>query len=136
MWPFKKKQRDFPEIRDELLLLCREWFQFQIGDLPDDDLPPQEEIEADIVQMRDETFDRLISSVPADRFLQKSGIPDDEKNRRALAALVKAYAGHDRTTPIFTKLALAKVDEPRYRGGWALCTLRLIAETYLEQSVT
>ena len=136
MWPFKRKQQEFPELRDELLALCREWFQNQIGDLPDDELPTNEEIEADIVQMRDETFARVISSVPVNKFLSKNNTPDDEENKRILAELVKTYAGHENTTPIFTKLALSKINEPRYQNGWALCSVRLIAESYLEQSVS
>ena len=85
--------------------------------------------------MRDETFSRVISSVPVSKFLMQNNIPDDEENKKALAELVKAYSGHDNTTPLFTKLALSKTDEPRYQSGWALCTIRLVAETYLEQSV-
>lgn len=135
MWPFKSRQQDFPELKDELLVLCREWFKHQIGDLPKYELPPQEEIEEDILQMRDETYDRLMSSVPVNKYLQKSTSPNDEANKMALEELVKAYSGHEKTTPIFTKLALSKIDEPRYQNGWALCAIRLVAETYLEQSV-
>ena len=135
MWPFRTKQPDHPELKEELLILCREWFQHQIGDLPEDELPPDEEIEQDIVQMRDETFKKLISTVTTKKFIGKTNEPDDDENRETLQELVKAYAGHENTTPIFTKLALSKIDEPRYQSGWALCTVRLIAETYFEQSV-
>lgn len=68
MWPFSNKQPDFPELKEELLTLCREWFKKQIGDLPENDLPPMEEIEKDILQMRDETFDRVTSFVPEKNF--------------------------------------------------------------------
>ena len=135
MWPFKPKQQNFPELRDELLILCREWFERQIGDLLKEELPPQEEIEEDILQMRDETYARIISSVPVDKYLHKSKSPDDETNRLSLKGLVEAYAGHEATTPIFTKLALSKIDEPRYQSGWPLFAIRVVAETYLEQSI-
>ena len=135
MWPFKKKAQEFPELKEELLVLSREWFKNQIGNLPEDELPPEKEIEADIVQMRDETFARIISSVPVQRYLTNSNEPADEKNTKALGEIIVAYSGHEDTTPIFTKLALSKVDEPRYQSGWGLCAIRLIAETWLEQSV-
>jgi len=135
MWPFRKKQPDYPELKEELLILCREWFEKQIGDLPEDELPAKEEIEEDILRMRDETFDRVISSVPAEKFLETVRVPNDDENKRALEDLVKAYSGHEDTTPIFTKLALSKIGKPRYQSGWSLCAIRLVAETWLEQSV-
>ena len=135
MWPFEPKQQNFRELKDELLILCKEWFKRQIGHLPNEELPPQEEIEQDIRQMRDETYERVIASVPVNKYLQKSKTPDDEKNRLALEQLAEAYAGHETTTPIFTKLALSKIDEPRYQSGWPLCAIRLVAETDLEQSI-
>ena len=136
MWPFKTKQYDFPELKEELLLLCREWFKGQIKDLPEDELPPKEEIERDIIQMRDETFERIISTVPTKKFLGNDNTPNDVENEKVFKGLVDAYAGHENTTPIFTILALSKVSELRYQSGWPLCTVRLVAETWLEQSVS
>lgn len=128
---FKKK--DFPELEDELLVLCREWFDGQIGDLPEDELPPQSEIEEDIAQMRNETLDR-IKSVLANSDAIRNRAPDDAANSDALRALSEKYIGHEATTPIFTKLALSKHGVDRYQSGWPQCAVRLIAETYLEQS--
>ena len=134
MWPFRSKNREFTEIKEELMVICREWFQCQVGDLPADERPPQEEIEQDIIQMRDETYHRVISAVPRKKFLRDDGRPSDAENARALKLLVERYAGHEDSTPIFTKLALAKVSEPRYQSGWPLCMIRLVAETWLDQS--
>lgn len=136
MWSFKKERSHFPELKEELLTLCQEWFAGQISDIPEDELPPHEEIELDAIQMRDRTYDRVLAAVPPRRFLDAAALPDDERNRRALSELTRAYVGHERTTPIFVHLAFSKLHEPLYQSGWPLCALRLIAETYLEQSTT
>ena len=128
---FKKK--GFPELEDELLLLCREWFDGQIGDLPEDELPPRSEIEQDIVQMRDETLERIKEFISDSDAIAKS-VPNDAANWEAMNELSKKYSGHEATTPIFTKLALSKQSDDRYQTGWPLCTIRLIAESYLKQS--
>lgn len=129
---FKKK--GFPELEDELLVLCREWFDGQIGDLPADELPPQSEIEQDIVEMRDETLQRILK-ILANSDALRNRVPDDAANSKAMTELVERYVGHEATTPIFTKLALSKRGTEGYQNGWSLCAIRLIAETYLDQSV-
>lgn len=136
MWPFKSDQNEFSEFHTELLLLCEEWFQGQIRDLPEDELPPSAEIEADIVRMRTRTSARILSAVTLSRFLDAAGRPDDGRNRDALRSLMSAYQGHEATTGIFVTLALAKAAEPRYQSGWPLVTIRAIAETWLEQSTS
>lgn len=138
MWPFEdeSENKDFPELKEELLTLCREWFARQIADLPEDELPPREDIESDAVRMRDSVYDQVIAAVPPHKFLGTATSPDDEENQRVLQTLIQAYAGHESTTPIFTTLTLSKADEPRYQVGWPLCTVRVVAEAYLEQSTT
>ena len=136
MWLINKRQQDYPELKDELLALCREWFQKQMRDLPEDELPAKEEIETDMVRMRDEIVTRIVTCAPAKNLLKENKVPDDEGNKRAIAELVEAYSGHEDKTPFFTTLALSKINEPRYQSGWPLCTIRLIAEAWLEQSVT
>lgn len=136
MWPFSKKRDGFPELEKELLVLCEEWFERQIGHLPKDELPARDEIEEDIVQMRDGTYQRIIAAVPPRRFLDGTEGPDDRQNRQTLAELLDAYRGHERTTPIFVALALSKVDDPRYQQGWPLAAIRLIAEVWLDQSTS
>ena len=128
------KKNDFSELEDEMLLLCREWFCGQIGDLPEDELPSRSEIEQDIVQMRDETLDRVRATLANSNAI-KNRAPDDAANLEALNELSKKYVGHEATTPIFTKLALSKRGDDRYQKGWPLCAVRLIAESYLKQSI-
>ena len=128
---FKKK--GLTELEDELLLLCREWFDGQIGDLPEDELPPESEIEQDIIQMRDETLERIKEYISGTDAISNH-VPNDAANSKAMKELSGKYSGHEATTPIFTKLALSKQLDDRYQGGWPLCTIRLIAETYLKQS--
>lgn len=123
------RKNDYPELEDELLVLCREWFDGQIGELPDDELRPQSEIEHDIIQMRDATLDR-INKLLSNSDATRNRAPDDIANLNALTELLKKYAGHEATTPIFTKLALSKRGVDRYQNGWPLCTVRLIAESF------
>ena len=128
------KRKDYPELKEEFLVLCREWFQVQIGHLPPDELPPQSEIEQDISEMRDDTLNRIRATIRRANAIRR-GQPDDAANADALTQLIEAYSGHEAKTPVFTRLALSKCDEPRYHSGWPLCAVRLIAETWLEQSV-
>lgn len=128
---FRKKEH--PELAAELLVLCREWFEGQIGDLPAEELPSNDEIEEDILQMRDDTLrrvkDRLLSTDAVQR-----GRPNDVANSSALSELIQRYSTHETTTPIFTKLALSKHGDARYQSGWPLCAIRLVADTWAEDS--
>ena len=135
MWPFnkKKKETDYSEFLDELHMLCKEWFHNQIHDLPEDELPPQEDIDQDILAMRNETYERMQPYIVASDSIVH-GQPNDTYNTNALSKLVEAYNGHENTTPIFTKLALSKVDNPKYQNGWPLCVIKTIADTWLKQS--
>ena len=126
-------KKEHPELAAELLVLCKEWFEGQIGDLPVDELPPDDEIEQDIIQMRDDTLRRVQDSLLRTDAIQK-GKPDDAANSSALSELIRRYSGNESTTPIFTKLALSKYGVERYQSGWPLCTIRLIAETWAEDS--
>ena len=136
MWPFERKDAGLPELHAELLVLCEAWFERQIGDVPKDELPPRDEIEDDIVRMRDGVFGRVIGAVPSDAFLDETGRPDDARNRARLEALADAYRGHEATTPILVGIALAKANEPGYGAGWPLAAVRLVAKAWLEQSTT
>ena len=134
MWPFKKKQvPDYSDFKAELHTLCKQWFDNQIGHLPKDELPPQEEIDQDVLNMRDETFRSMLPCIESSDAM-KNGEPDDVANSNALKTLVERYKGHEATTPIFTKLALSKIEKPEYGSGWPLCIVRIIAESNLEQS--
>ena len=137
MWPFKNKQKetDFTQFLEELHVLCKEWFHNQIHDLPEDELPPQEEIDRDIVDMRDDTFQRVLPFIQSSKSVV-DGQPNDTHNLSSLYQLVEKYNGHESTTPIFAKLALSKAGEPKYQAGWSLCVVRVIAEAWLEQSTT
>jgi hypothetical protein len=135
MWPFNKKKTEFnyTDFKDELHILCKEWFHTQIHDLPEDELPPQEEIDQDILDMRDDTFQRVHPFIQSTNAIS-NGDPDDTANSAALTELLEKYKGHEATTPIFTKLALSKAQEPKYNSGWPLCVIRVVAETWLQQS--
>jgi hypothetical protein len=113
--------------------LTREWFQGQLGDLPPDELPGKDELEADIRDMRDSVLRRVAVVLRSSDAL-KGGKPDDSANAAAMTRLVIAYKGIEPSTPIFTKLALSKVGTPAYQAGWPLCAIRVIAETFLPQS--
>lgn len=134
MWPFKNKQvPDYREFKAALHTVCEEWFDHQIGHLQKDELPPQEEIDQDVADMRVETFRRMLPHIESSNAI-RSGEPDNAANSSALNSLIQQYKGYEATTPIFAKLALSKADEPAYAGGWPLCVVRVVAETYLEQS--
>ena len=129
------KRNSYPELEAELHLLCREWFEGQIGHLPPDELPPQEEIEADVLEMRNDVYRKLSPMLKSSSAL-RGRKPNDAENDTTLANLVSAYSGRESTTPILTKLALSKRGDERYQTGWPLCTIRLIAEAWLEESKT
>lgn len=134
MWPFKKKQvPDYSYFKAELHTLCKEWFDNQIGHLPKDELPPQEEIDQDVLGMRDEIFRKMLPQIESSNAIRNGG-PDDEANLYALETLIEQFRGHGATTPIFTKLALSKADKSEYGSGWPLCVVRIVAESYLGQS--
>ena len=114
-------------------MLCEQWFAGQLKDVPEDELPPKEEINRDMIEMRDEVFSRILPTLEAAECLS-DGEPDDAANSKQLNRLVGEYEGLEATTPIFTKLALSKADQQDYQSGWPLCTIRLVAETYLKQS--
>jgi len=137
MWPFKKSNEapDYTEFLEELHLLCKEWFHNQIHDLPEDELPPQEEIDQDIIDMRDDTFQKVLPIIESSNSV-RDGLPNDSLNSKVILELVEKYQGHEQNTPIFTKLALSKVNDSRYKIGWPLCVIRTIAETYFEQSTS
>ena len=134
MWPFKKKKIDYTPLLDELYVLSREWFKNQYHDLADDEWPSSEKHEQDILQMRDRTFNRIEPFIKPSKAIHK-GQPNDKLNAKAMKELVKKYKGYEKTTPIFTTLALSKVEDDKYQSGWPLCTIRLIAETWLEQTM-
>jgi hypothetical protein len=124
---------DLSGLNEELLILCREWFQNQIGDLDEDDLPSEGEIEDDILDMREEISVRVSPFLESTNALA-AGIPNDNGNIEALSELIEKYRGHEANTPIFTKLALSKYGQNQYQGGWPLCTIRVVAEAWLQQS--
>jgi len=121
---------DAGTLADAVETLVREWFKGQIGDLPPDELPPEDEIEADIESMRDEAL-ASIARLQATTDSVKDGRPNDAANRSALDRLASEYRGLERATPIFTALALSKRGLPEYASGWRLCAIRLIAEEKL-----
>lgn len=128
---FKKKR--YPELEDELFLLCSEWFDGQLGDLPASKKPAKAKIEQDALEMRDRTLRSLEDAIARSDAISKRK-PNDVANLKAMSELTRMYSGHEATTPIFTKLALAKHTDDRYQEGWPLCAIRLIAESYLKQS--
>lgn len=113
--------------------LTREWFDEQLRDLSPEERQDQGLLEDDIAEMRDNVI-RRISGVLETSDALADGVPDDAANAAAMARLVEAYEGLDSTTPVFTKLALSKADDPAYRSGWRLCAIRVIAETWLPQA--
>ena len=96
------KRNSYPELEAELHLLCREWFEGQIGHLPPDELPPQEEIEADVLEMRNDVYRKLSPMLKSSSAL-RGRKPNDAENDTTLANLVSAYSGRESTTPILTK---------------------------------
>jgi hypothetical protein len=114
-------------------ILSREWFQGQVGDLPPNELPDKQEMEDDIADMRDDILRRVDHVLSASDAV-KNGEPNDLANRAAIVRLVEEYSDLDQSVPIFTKLALSKVNDPAYRSGWRLCAIRIIAETYLPEA--
>jgi hypothetical protein len=137
MWPFnkKKKEIDYSEFIEELHIICKEWLHNQIHDLPEDELPPQEDIDQDILDMRNETFERMRPFIDESESIVQ-GSPNDKHNLNAFSKLIEEYNGHEQTTPIFTKLALSKVDNPKYQKGWPLFVVKTVADTWLEQSTS
>lgn len=131
--PAGAQSRDDESLASVVEILTREWFEGQLGDLPRDELPEEEVLEADIADMRDGVLRRVAGVLSASDAMT-NGRPDDAANSAAMVRLVEAFAGLERTTPIFTKLALSKVNDPEYRSGWRLCAIRVIAETYLPQA--
>jgi len=137
MWPFKdkKKEIDYSIFLEELHILCKEWSQNQIGDLPEDELPSQEEINQDILDMRDGIFKRVLPFIQSSKSIVDDQ-PNDSQNLQTLSQLIEKYKGFEKTTPIFTKLALSKENDPRYKSGWPLCVIRTVGETWFEQSTS
>ena len=128
---FRKKR--YPELEDELFLLCREWFDQQLGDLPPSKKPAKAKMEHDALEMRDRTMLRLEDAIARSDAIVKRK-PNDVANLKAMSELTRKYSGHEAMTPIFTKLALSKSSDDRYQKGWSLCAIRLVAESYLKQS--
>jgi hypothetical protein len=94
-------------LAQTLEVLTREWFQNQIRDLPPDELPPVEEMESDIADMRDETLQRVARAFD-NTDCTRDGRPNDRANAAAIERLAAAFVGLERTTPIFAKLPYRK----------------------------
>lgn len=114
-------------------VLTREWFDGQLRDLPAEDMPPVEEVAADIAAMRNNTLQRIMPALHQTDCLSDDR-PDDGANAAAVARLAAAFVGLEATTPTFTKLALSKIGIEGYTAGWPLCAIRLVAETWLPQA--
>ncbi len=121
-----------PELVDAIHLLAEEWFEGQTADLSPEQLPPRDELEDDIAEFTDDVVERILPAFQATD-CQRDGHPNDPANRAALSRLRNDYVGLEKTTPIFTALALSKHDEPPFSAGWPLCAIRLIAEIWLPQ---
>lgn len=128
---FKRKPVDVSEhLRGPIEGWVREWMAAQMADVPEDECPSAEELEDDILRMRDEVLSRqqlTLSQFDGVR----AGSPDDANNASALQRLVAAFAGQEANTPIFTALVLSKLGQPGYASGWPLCALRVVLETSL-----
>ena len=129
---FKRKPVDVgSHLKGPIEAWVREWMVGQLADLPDDERPSEDELEDDIVRMRDEVLSRQQPTLnPFDGL--RAGVPDDAVNRAALQRLKAAFAGMEADTPIFTSLVLAKIGQPDFASGWPLCALRVVLETSLK----
>lgn len=106
------------KLRQPLHALVSEWMAGQLADLPDDEKPPQQELDDDIVHMREEALARLMPTFQGCDALSR-GEPEDEANASALRRLQASYAGLEAGTPIFTMAGLVQGGTAQSRAGLA-----------------